>query len=75
VLAYKERIRRLIEQVVREGREAGEFERKTPLDETVNAIGLVIYPYVDPLQLQYNLEQASEATTRLSSLVLRSLAP
>lgn len=75
VRVYEDRIRQLIVQVVREGRESGEFERKTPLDETASAIHLVMRPYVDPLLLQYNLELAAEATTQLSSLVLRSLAP
>jgi len=73
--AYAERIRQILMEVVREGRENGEFERKTPLDETVNAIYLVMQPYVNPLLLQHNLEVAEEAPVQLSSLVLRSLAP
>ena len=62
-------------QIVRDGRESGEFERKTPLDEAVNAIYLVMRPYINPLLLQHNLDNAAEATTQLSSLILRSLAP
>jgi len=73
--AYCERIRQILTEIVREGRENGEFERKTPLDETVHAIDLVMQPYVNPLLLQYNLDVADEAPTQLSSLVLRSLAP
>ncbi|MBL8466855.1 TetR/AcrR family transcriptional regulator [Methyloversatilis discipulorum] len=73
--AYCERIRQILTEIVREGRESGEFERKTPLDETVHAIDLVMQPYVNPLLLQYNLDVADEAPTQLSSLVLRSLAP
>jgi len=73
--AYAERIRQILMEVVREGRENGEFERKTPLDETVNAIYLVMQPYVNPLLLQHNLEVAEEAPVQLSNLVLRSLAP
>ena len=61
--------------VVREGRETGEFERKTPLDETVHAIYLVILPYANPLLLQHNLDLAEDAPAQLSNLVLRSLAP
>ena len=38
--------------IVREGRKTGEFERKTPLDETVMAIYLVMLPYLHPLLLQ-----------------------
>jgi hypothetical protein len=32
-------------------------------------------PYVNPLLLQHSLDLAAEAATRLSGLVLRSLAP
>jgi hypothetical protein len=32
-------------------------------------------PYIDPLLLQYNLEDARDASLHLSNLVLRSLAP
>ena len=73
--AYCDRIRQILTEIVREGRESGEFERKTPLDETVQAIDLVMQPYVNPLLLQYNLDLVEEAPTQLSNLVLRSLAP
>ncbi|MBI1907281.1 MAG: TetR/AcrR family transcriptional regulator [Rhodocyclales bacterium] len=73
--AYCERIRQILMEVVREGRESGEFERKTPLDETVHAIYLVMQPYVNPLLLQYNLDVVEDAPVQLSNLVLRSLAP
>ncbi|SEG88001.1 TetR/AcrR family transcriptional regulator [Marinobacterium lutimaris] len=73
--SYCERIREILTEVVREGRESGEFERKTPLDETVHAVDLVMQPYVNPLQLQYNLDLVEEAPVQLSNLVLRSLAP
>ena len=73
--AYDERIKEIVTEIVREGRESGEFERKTPLDETVRAIGLVMQPYVNPLLLQYSLDVAEEAPMQLSNLVLRSLAP
>lgn len=73
--AYCERLRQILTEIVREGRESGEFERKTPLDETVQAIDLVMQPFVNPLLLQYNLDLVEEAPTRLANLVLRSLAP
>jgi AcrR family transcriptional regulator len=73
--AYEHYVEELVTRIVREGRESGEFERKTPLDETANAICLVMKPYVNPLMLQYNLDHAQDATLRLSNLVLRSLAP
>ncbi|CZT29506.1 AcrR family transcriptional regulator [Pseudomonas cerasi] len=73
--AHDERIRQLIQQIVLEGRESGEFERKTPLDEAVQAIHLVMRPYINPVQLQYNLDIVSTAPVQLSALILRSLAP
>ena len=73
--AYSERIKEIVTEIVREGRESGEFERKTPLDETVHAIDLVMQPYANPLLLQYCLDVAEEAPAQLSNLILRSLAP
>lgn len=73
--AYEAHIKGLILQVIREGREAGDFERKTPLDETADAIYLVMRPYINPLLLQHNLVNGAEATVQLSNLILRSLAP
>jgi len=73
--AYAQRIREILMDVVLEGRETGEFERKTPLDETAHAIYLVVQPYVNPLLLQHNLDAVEAAPAQLSSLVLRSLAP
>ena len=75
VKIHEVRIRELIRQIVLQGRESGEFERKTPLDEAVNAIFLILRPYVDSAQLQYNLDTAPEAAVHLPALILRSLAP
>ena len=72
---YEDQIQKLVSQIVVEGREAGEFERKTPLDETAMGIFLVMKPYMNPLLLQHNLDGVMDATASLSSLVLRSLAP
>ncbi len=72
---YDARIKRFIGQIVREGRELGEFERKTPLDETVEAIHLALRPFVNPLLLQHNLDFVEEAPSLISNLVLRSLMP
>lgn len=72
---YEDHIKALVLQILRDGRESGEFERKTPLDETLNAIYLVMLPYINPLMLQHNLGNATEITTKLSNLILRSLAP
>ncbi|WLI75896.1 TetR/AcrR family transcriptional regulator [Kosakonia sp. H02] len=73
--AYEQRLRQLIEQIIVEGRQAGEFERKTPLDEAAYAVFLIMRPYISPVQLQDNLDTAPQAAVLLSSLILRSLSP
>ena len=65
----------LLQDVLRQGRESEDFERKTPLDETAAAIHLVMRPYLNPLLLQHSLDHTAEAPALLSSLVLRSLSP
>ncbi|AOK06114.1 TetR/AcrR family transcriptional regulator [Burkholderia sp. AU28942] len=75
VQAYEARVQQLLQDVLQEGRQGGEFERKTPLDEAATAIYLVMRPYLNPLLLQYNLDTTDAAPAQLSSLVLRSLAP
>lgn len=73
--AYEKRLRLLVEHIIVEGRQSGEFERKTPLDEAAHALYLVVRPYISPIQLQHNLDTAPAAATLLSSLILRSLSP
>ncbi len=75
VVAYEERIQKLLQEVLQAGRHSGDFERKTPLDETTQAIYLVMHPYINPLLLQHSLQYTDEAPVQLSSLVLRSLSP
>lgn len=74
-LAYEERIQNLLQEILQEGRQSGDFERKTPLDETSMAIYLVMRPYLNPLLLQHSFDYTDEAPAQLSSLVLRSLSP
>lgn len=75
VRSYEERIQVMLQDILRQGRETGEFERKTPLDEAATAIYLVMRPYLNPLLLQYNFDYTDDAPAQLSSLVLRSLSP
>lgn len=75
VRAYEERIAAMLEDILRQGRESNDFERKTPLDEAVKAIFLVLRPYLNPLLLQHSFDQVEDAPAHLSSLVLRSLSP
>jgi AcrR family transcriptional regulator len=72
---YSATLRLIVEDLVREGRENGEFERKTPLDETCRAIFYAMMPFIDPLHLERNLDLLPEAQNEVTSLILRSLAP
>ena len=74
-LDYEARIQALLQDIVQEGRQTGDFERKTPLDETATAIYLVMRPYLNPLLLQHSFDNTDEAPSRLSGLILRSLSP
>lgn len=73
--AYEHRIRQMVTEVIQAGRQTGEFESTTSLEETVQAIYLVMLPFLSPLLLQYNLDRVEDAPTQLSNLMLRSLAP
>ncbi|MBR8257627.1 TetR/AcrR family transcriptional regulator [Burkholderia ambifaria] len=75
VIAYEARVRALLQEILLEGRQRGDFERKTPLDETTMSIYLVMRPYLNPLLLQHNFDYTAVAPAQLASLVLRSLSP
>lgn len=74
-IAYSARLRGLIEDIVREGRISGEFEKKTPLDETCRSISYAFMPFTDPVILERSLDLLPDAQVEVTSLVLRSLAP
>lgn len=73
--AYVDRIETLLIEIIRDGREAGEFERKTPIDEAARAILMAFQPFMNPVMLQYNLDAVPDGTNEVVSLILRSLAP
>ncbi len=72
---YCDKVQDIIRAIILEGRESGEFERKTPLDETVRSIFQVMQPFMHPVMLEYNLDRLPDAQTEVANLVLRSLAP
>jgi AcrR family transcriptional regulator len=72
---YLQQVATLLQQIILHGRESGEFERKTPLDETVRSIMQVMQPFMHPLMLEHNLDVLPDASNEVASLVLRSLAP
>jgi AcrR family transcriptional regulator len=65
----------VVRRLVRDGRKAGEFERKTPIDETCRAIMLAMEPVLNPISLEQRFDTLEEDAGLLASLVLRSLAP
>lgn len=73
--AYSQSLQDMIMEIIRQGRVNGEFERKTPLDETARSIYYAMTPFVDPRQLGSNLDLLPQAQDEVTALILRSLAP
>jgi AcrR family transcriptional regulator len=73
---HRKQLYGMLQRLVTEGRLAGEFEKKTPLDEVTDAIAEVILLYTSSRSMSDrswdSLEKGLNATT---SLILRSLAP
>ncbi len=65
----------IIRRIVLDGREAGEFERKTPIDEVCLAILKTMATFAHPMLLQLELDRLEESAGAVARLVLRSLAP
>jgi hypothetical protein len=72
---YLAQVAAMVERIVLDGREAGEFERKTPIDELTGAIMQVMKPFMHPMMLELDLDDIPERSGAVISLVLRSLAP
>lgn len=66
-----------IEKIVSEGRESGEFERKTPLEEVCTAIRVTAAAYAHPVLLNRlgDSDEMEIKLTAVTNLILRSLAP
>jgi AcrR family transcriptional regulator len=75
VRRYDAMLLEIVRRIVRDGRETGEFERKTPLDEVCHAILLALQPFKHPILLAQNLDSLNQDVAVLSGLVLRSLVP
>ncbi len=73
--AYHQRLEQLLEAILKEGRESGVFERKTPLDEIRRSIFYSLRQFIDPMLLQHSLDILPDAENEVMGLVLRSLAP
>lgn len=73
-MTHKAALQDIARQVVGDGRDAGEFERKTPLDETCRAIIQTMLPFWHPLILERTLDDLDDNTTAVATLVLRGLS-
>jgi AcrR family transcriptional regulator len=73
--AYRMALEQIVRDIVLAGRASGEFERKTPLDETARAIMGAMESFHNPVMLQYKLDALPHGPTEVVSLILRSLAP
>jgi AcrR family transcriptional regulator len=73
---HKEQLHSMLQQLIVEGRQAGEFEKKTPLDEVTDALAEIILLYTGARSIGNRswseLENGLSATT---NLILRSLSP
>ncbi|RXH57170.1 TetR/AcrR family transcriptional regulator [Granulicella sibirica] len=73
--AYNHDLIGIIRRVLIRGRELGEFERKTSLEEACRAIQHTMQSFFHPILLEQNLDHLEEDATAVANLVLRSLAP
>ncbi|MFT4113624.1 TetR/AcrR family transcriptional regulator [Silvibacterium sp.] len=73
--AYNQALIAIIRKVLLRGRENGEFERKTSLEEACRAIHHTMQSFFHPILLEQNLDHLEEDAIAVANLVLRSLAP
>jgi AcrR family transcriptional regulator len=72
---YEAALLDIVRGVVAAGRDAGEFERTTPIDEVCRAIVQTMKPFSHPIILEQNLDELDERVALMANLVLRSLSP
>jgi AcrR family transcriptional regulator len=70
---YNAALLEIVRRVVLRGRQTGEFERKTPLDETCEAIRCTTEPFFHPILLEQNSRKVADEAVIVASLVHRSL--
>jgi AcrR family transcriptional regulator len=76
VQGYLDTLDALVRRIIVAGRESGEFERKTPIDDLCAAISCTLRPFGHPILLEQSNRPSLQADAeQVASLVLRSLAP
>jgi AcrR family transcriptional regulator len=70
---FKEAVFQMIRKIVVQGRESGEFERKTPLEETCRAIARMTELFFHPVLLEQVGKSQEEEAVAVANVVIRSL--
>ena len=73
-LAHTARVEAFVQKIIEDGRAAGEFERKTPVDEVTRSIMQAMQSFLNPSMLQHNLDAVPDGSNEVISLILRSLS-
>ena len=73
IARFKEGIFQMIRKIVIQGRESGEFERKTPLEETSQAIARMTELFYHPTLLEQAGKSQEEEALAVASVAIRSL--
>lgn len=70
---FREGVFQMIRRIVVQGRESGEFERKTPLEETCRAIARLTELFFHPTLLEQAGKSQQEEALAVANVVVRSL--
>jgi AcrR family transcriptional regulator len=70
---FKEAVFQMIRKIVVQGRESGEFERKTPLEEICRAIARMTELFFHPTLLAQAGKSQEEEAVAVANVVIRSL--
>ncbi|AXC14116.1 Transcriptional regulator, TetR family [Acidisarcina polymorpha] len=70
---FKEAVFQIIRRIVVQGRESGEFERKTPLEETCRTIARMTELFFHPTLLEQAGKSQEEEAVAAANVVIRSL--
>jgi len=70
---FNEGVFQIVRRVIVQGRESGDFERKTPLEETCRAIARTTQLFFHPVLLEQAGEIRDEDVLAVANMVVRSL--
>ncbi len=76
VLKYEQELERLLTELIASGRESGEFERRSPIDEVALGAMVALSASLHPALLELQSAEESQRNQVLATqLILRSLMP